>query len=862
MSFRSLFGVLALLGATAAGQSTNFTAANAYESLLRLRTTATVLHTTAHPDDEDGGLLTWLARGQGVRTGLLTLTRGEGGADLAGPELFDALGIVRTEELLASDRYYGVDQFFTRAADFGFSKRVDETLNHWGKEEVLRDAVRVIRLYRPDVVISRFAGDAGDGHGNHQAAGLLTVEAVAAAADPKRFPEQFTEGLRPWQVKKLYRNSRDNEKPTLKIDTGAYDALLGRSYRQTAAEGLRLQRSQGAGGREIPPGQSFSGLQLLKSTLPAQSGAESSLFDVLDTSLRGLGALAPSLHLEIALGEIDRDISNAIQEYDARDPSRVVEPHIAPALRNLRAVLQNVTNAQIDEDAKYDLLFLLRNKEDEFMRAGNLLLGVSFEPVVAEPIGFHLAVPGQKFSVDATLTNRSNTRMEEIAVGLDVRGQLNVASTPIQSTALGYNESLKQTFEVTVAENAAYSRPYWSRTNPYSESLYKVEEPRYLNLPWAPPQIIATATYRVGGVRFNLSRPARTSAARSLVTIAPAINLIIDPHLGAVPVSRRAQTIDARATVTNNLPEGAEVRVRLELPPSWSATPSESLMRFTRDGEIQAADFKVTVPSVAAGESYNVRAVAESNGRDYRAGYEVIAHPGLEPRNLYSSAIETLRGTEVRITPSSKVGYIVGAGDQVPQALEEIGLKPQLLSPADLASANLSQFDTIFVGIRASAVRDDYKAHNSRLLDYVKNGGNLVVEYQTEEFDGFPYAPYPLRLGEASQEVCEENAKVSILDPTNPLFTSPNRITAADFDGWVEERGSKFASEWDAQFKPLLESHDQGQAPQRGGLLQARYGKGTFTYVAYALYRQLPAGVTGAYRLLANLASRRASETR
>jgi len=853
--------LFALYSVAAAGQSTNLTAATAYESLLRLRTTATVLHTTAHPDDEDGGLLTWLARGQGVRTGLLTLTRGEGGADLAGPELFDALGIVRTEELLASDHYYGVDQFFTRAADFGFSKRADETLNHWGKEEVLRDAVRVLRLYRPDVVVSRFYGDAGDGHGNHQAAGMLTMEAIAAAADPTRFPEQFSEGMRPWQVKKIYRSARNNEKAALKIDTGTYDPLLGASYRQVAREGLKLQRSQDAGARSVAPGPSASGLELVKSTLPVSSGGESGLFDGMDTSLRGLGALAPSLHLEIALGEVERDINNAIQEYDARDPSRVVEPHIVPTLRNLRAVLQNVTEAQVDENAKYDLLFLLRNKEDEFMRAGNLLLGVSFDPVVSAPAGFRLAVPGQKFSIDATLTNRSNTRMEEIAVGLDVRGQLNVASTPIQSTALGYNEALKQTFEVTVAENAAYSRPYWSRSNPYREDIYKVEEPRYLNLPWAPPQIIATAVYRVGGVRFNLSNPART-AARSLVTIAPEINVTIEPHLGAIPVNRRSQTIDARAAITSNLPQGAEVKVKLELPSGWSVNPPESLLHFTRDGEIQTADFKVTAPTVSAGETYNLRVVAESNGRDYRAGYEVIAHPGLEPRNLYASAITTLKGTEVRSAPSSKVGYIMGAGDRVPEALEQIGIKAQLLSSVDLASSNLSQFDTIFVGVRASAVRDDYKTYNSRLLDYVKNGGSLVVQYQTEEFDDFPYAPFSLRLGQRSQEVCEEEAKVSILDPANPLFTSPNRISAADFDGWVEERGSKFASEWDAQFKPLLESHDQGQAPQRGGMLQARYGKGSFTYVAYALYRQLPAGVPGAFRLLANLASRHTAEPR
>ena len=250
----------------------NSNATAAYESLLRLRTTATVLHTTAHPDDEDGGLITWLSRAQGVRTGLFTLTRGEGGANLTGPELFDALGLVRTEELLAADRYYGVDQFFSRAADFGFSKRLDETLDHWGKEEVLRDAVRVIRMYRPDVIVSRFHGEPRDGHGNHQAAGAITAEAFLAAADPQRFPEQLSEGLRAWQVKKFYRSIREDEKGALKIDTGIYDPMLGASYRQVAGAGLSMQRSQGSAGRLVTTGSAISAVELVKSSMPPERG--------------------------------------------------------------------------------------------------------------------------------------------------------------------------------------------------------------------------------------------------------------------------------------------------------------------------------------------------------------------------------------------------------------------------------------------------------------------------------------------------------------------------------------------------------------------------------------------------------------
>ena len=291
----------------------NTGAAAAWQALLRLRTTATALHTTAHPDDEDGGLLAWLTRGQGVRTGLLTLNRGEGGANLIGSELFDALGIVRTEELLAAGRYYGVDQFFTRVTDFGFSKRLDETLEHWGKENVLHDVVRVVRMYRPDVIVSRFHGQARDGHGNHQAAGLMSREVFRAAADPHRFPEHFAEGLRPWQVKKLYLSVREHEAATMQFDVGAYNPLLGRSYRELARDGLSHQRSQGAGSRRIPSGSAFSSVQFVETVLP-QAENEQSLFDGLDTTITGLAKLAASsVNITVELGEMQNQVETAIK---------------------------------------------------------------------------------------------------------------------------------------------------------------------------------------------------------------------------------------------------------------------------------------------------------------------------------------------------------------------------------------------------------------------------------------------------------------------------------------------------------------------------------------------------------------------
>ena len=841
-------------------------AAGAYESLLRLRTTATVLHITAHPDDEDGGLITWLSRSQGVRTGLLTLTRGEGGANLIGPELFDALGIVRTEELLAADRYYGVDQFFTRAADFGFSKHLDETLEHWGEENVLRDCVRVVRLYRPDVILSRFQGNASDGHGNHQAAGRMSAEVFKAAADPNRFPEQLREGLRPWQVKKLYRSAAANEPGAILIDTGAYDPLIGMSYRQLASAGLSFQRSQGSGARRAEPGPSISAVVLVNdaladSALKAKPARETGIFDGLDTSLRGLAALAPSLHLEIVLEQIDRDVTAAIQDFDARDPSRVIEPHIAPALRNLRAVIRNVSGAPIGEPAKYELLFRLRNKEDEFMRAANLLAGISFE-VLAEPRGaFAVATPGQKVSIAATFTNRANLKMENVEIGLSVRGNIQFSSKPEPRDSLAYNQQVTQRFDVTIGDDADLTRPYWSRQDAFRDSIYQIDQPQYANLPYAPPQIAGTAAYRIAGVRFTVTRPAQIvlmdaamGEQRRLFAIAPAIGVVLSPKLGVLRVAQRSASVDVEAKVTSNAKD-ADAKVHLELPSGWTAAPDEADLHFTHEGEIQNALFHVSVPRTTAGKQYTIRAVAESSGKTYREGYQVIAHRDLETRYLYRAAVTELTAVDVKVAAGLKVGYIMGVGDGIPEALEQIGVKPRLLSASDLATADLSQFDTILVGIRASAVRPDYATYNRRLLDYVNNGGNLIVQYQTPEFDAIPYGPFPFQMGRNAEEVSEEDAKVTILDPFNPVFVSPNKITAADFEGWVEERGSKFMSQWVPEYKPLLECHDRGQPPQKGGLLQARYGKGTFTYAAYAFYRQLPAGVPGAYRVFANMIS-------
>jgi LmbE family N-acetylglucosaminyl deacetylase len=862
----------------------NQSAAAVWHALLRLRTMVTVLYTTAHPDDENEALLAWLSRGQGVRTGLLTLTRGEGGANLIGPELFDALGILRTEELLAAGRYYGVDQFFTRVVDFGFSKRLDETLQKWGREIVLRDVVRVIRMYRPDIIISRFRGDPSDGHGNHQAVGVITREAFRAAADPRRFPEQLAEGLRPWQAKKLYvapfRFGREEmEPPTLEIETGIYDPLLGRSYREIGREGLSRHRSQGAGQARAPRGSSRVALWLVDTVLP-QEGRETSLFDGVETGWLGIAKIVgPVLDLRPELAEIQALVDDVLATFDARRPWTIVS-HLTAGLRLTRSVIERVEAASLGEAAKDHALFLLRNKEREFVEAINKALGLAFD-VLVDPSEerdefasasqrrgvretFAVAIPGQRFTLTATVTNRSPIRVEPVEITMRTPSGWHVRVLRQELRILERNAQAHAQFELSVPEDAEYTRPYWSRASEYHDAVYTIHRPEFLNLPWPPPDVVGVLTYRVDGTTLTLTQPAQTvfiaqpwGEQRRLLTVAPPISVSVSPRIGIIPVGVTRLPYPLRVEVRNNVKGSAHGRIRLQVPSGWRVSPHDASFRFTHEGEIQTFAFWLSLPRIAAGRSYRIHAVAEYNGKEYTEGYQVIAYRELEPRALYRPATIELRSVDVKVAPGLTIGYIMGVGDQVPEAVEQLGVTVRLLGPADLAAGHLDTFDAIVVGIRAYAVREDLRAYNRRLLDYVERGGILIVQYQTQEFDAAPFGPYPYVLGARAEEVSEEDAPVTILDPAHPVFVWPNSITAADFEGWVEERGSKFMTQWDARYQPLLMSHDRGQEPQRGGMLAARYGRGTYIYAAYAFYRQLPAGVAGAYRLFANMISLR-----
>ena len=846
-------------------------AAGTWQRLLKLQTTASAMHTTAHPDDEHGGVLTQLSRGRGARLALLTLNRGESGDNAIGSELFDGLGLIRTEELLVADQYYGVDrQYFTSVVDYGFSKRLDEALDKWGKENVLRDVVRVIRRDRPFVLISRFQGNERDGHGNHQTAGFVTREAFKAAGDPAMFPEQVAEGLRPWQPMKVYvGGAREDEDWTIRVDPGEYSPWLGDSYANFSRTGLSFQRSQTSGRLALTRGPQYGYYQRVGSTVAAPD-KEASFFDGIDTTLSGmfkaLGRPAPAGAAE-SLHAIEGEVAAAVQAFSMADPSACV-----PALaRGLAATRRALATVAADPDA----VFLLEVKEQQFQDAINTALGIDFAAVarpvgVPEPAGpfaefaspptMGAAVPGQRFEVRAQLTNRSAAQIVPAEIALVAGPSFAVEKAVGTIRPLKANETASQAFVVSLAEDTPLSRPYFTRVG-VQPARYELLDPTQRFRPAADPAVVAVARYAVNGVDVRVRQPVTRREANlpygfeeRELTVAPALALTVTPRTAVVPRSAARKTVSVEVDLLDNWEGDIAGEVSLKLPAGWTASPPSQAFRFARAGERASYRFTVAVPSLG-GEAYEIRAVATARGREYTEGYDLIAKRDLEARTLYRPATVTVRGIDVVVPAGLNVGYVMGVGDQVPAGLAQLGAKVTLLGETELASGNLKAFDAIMTGTRAYAVREDLKTYNQRLLDYVKDGGNLIVLYNTQEFVPARYAPFPALLPPRAEEVSEEDSPVDILAPGDPVFNWPNKITQADFQGWVEQRGSKFFTEWDKAYQPMIATWDKGQAPQQGGWVTARYGKGHYTYFAYAFHRQLPYGVPGAYRLLANLLS-------
>jgi LmbE family N-acetylglucosaminyl deacetylase len=837
-----------------------------WQLLQKLRTTASAMHTTAHPDDEHGGVLAMLSRRDGARLALLTLTRGESGDNAIGAELFDALGLLRTEELRVADRYYGVDdQYFTTVIDYGFSKRLDEALEKWGREDVLRDVVRIIRMNRPYVLISRFQGTSRDGHGNHEAAGLMTQLAFKAAGDPAMFPEQIREGLRPWQPLKVYIGGmREDEDWTVRVDPGEYSPWIGTSYSSFARLGLSFQRSQN-GGRYVPQAGTAPAYYKRVESVVNSPARESGFFDGIDTSLRGVFRAVRQPEPTDAgplLAAIDAAVNKAVGQFTVADPSATV-PALAEGLTATRAALARLT----EPDVRFVLEIKARQFQDAIAAALGLDVSATAQPAgtkeprgpFAAPATMGAPVPGQAFEIHTRVIDRGRIAITPAAITLVTGPGWDVTPDEGPLAVLGTNDAATRRFRVKLAADVPISsRPYFSRAS-IQDSRYALTDPAQFGRPAAAPPAMAVVGYTVEGVTVEARQVVQRrepklpygDAIREL-RVVPAVAVRVAPGHAVAPMGPPTRPLPVTVDLWNNHEGAIEGTLALTLPPTWHATPESQRFAFQRAGERATYTFAVAMPELQNRE-YRIEAVATAGGHRYTEGYDLIDQRDLELSYLYRPATVQVRGLDVQLAPKLRIGYVMGVGDQVPEGIAQLGYPVTLLDAAALATGDLAQFDTIVTGTRAYAVRDDLKTSNRRLLDYVQRGGNLVALYNTDELVPDRFAPFPGVHGPDAEEVAEEDSPMRILAPSAQVFRWPNRITLADFDGWVEQRGSKFWASWAPAYTPMLETFDRGQAPQRGGWLQASYGRGTYTYCAYAFHRQLPYGVPGAFRLLANL---------
>jgi LmbE family N-acetylglucosaminyl deacetylase len=864
--------------------------------LRRLGTTARLMQTVAHPDDEDGGMLTLESRGRGASVLLMTLNRGEGGQNKVGSNLSDVLGVLRAEELLASDEYYGVRERFSRVADFGFSKNPDETFAKWGGHDVaLGDMVRVIRTFRPDVLVARFSGTDRDGHGHHQASSILTREAFRVAADPKRFPEQIAQGLLPWQAKKLYIGNVcgfgamtcEDAKWTVKLNTGEPSADLGGSYVQFAMRGLRHQQSQGAANWNVDPGDRFTFYKLVDSVEPAKldkDGHEKDFFDGLDTSLPGLAARlgkeeskVPQLRKELT--EIAGKLAEAKQDVKGSDSSAAAAPLLG-IVAGLAQAHAEVSKSVVGAAAKTDLLARLEEKREQAETALNEALHLTLEATTVSRVDANgeqmkedakkeadamtTVSPGQEFLVAVDFHNGSKQSLVMEGLKLEVPEGWATTSSKTKRFSVEPGQNARVVFRLKVPKNAEYTRPYWHRDDPDTESVNHVDEEKYATLPFPPAVLQARAQYVIPGG----GKPVENGIATTVVTrfvddagkesarplaVVPAFSVALEPGTQAISTHNGASTTVA-VGVSSNLSRETRGVLHLELPAGWRSEPSQFAVESKRRGEKKDFQFKVFPAGLQEGRA-KVRAVLETDGEKFSEGYTLVTREDLGSFYYYQPAVQRVSIVDVQAPHDLKIGYIMGAGDDIPTVLKQVGMDVTLIPPEKLASEDLGGYGTIVLGIRAYDTQKDVVANNKKLLDFVAAGGTLVVQYNTgvADFNTGHFTPFTAELSRARVSV--EEAPVEILAPEDGVFHYPNTITARDFDGWVQERGLYFMDKWDEHFKPLLSCHDPDEDPQKGGLLQAQYGKGTYIYTGYAFFRQLPAGVPGAVRLYVNLLS-------
>jgi LmbE family N-acetylglucosaminyl deacetylase len=801
--------------------------AHIHLALEKLNVLGRVLYVAAHPDDENTRLIAYWANGALYDAAYLSLTRGDGGQNLIGPELRDQLGVIRTEELLAARRIDHGQQFFTRANDFGFSKSPEETLRIWDRQKILADVVWVIRKFQPDLVVTRFPTDDKETHGHHTASAILAAEAFRAAGDPKAFPEQL-KYVQPWRPSRLLWNSwaafraEARNEPLdvtglIPLEVGGYQPLLGKSYPEIAAASRSMHKSQGFG-VEVERGERKEYFKFLDGQPIKEGGG---ICDGIDQTWT---------RVPKAAGVSDK-VGKILADFDATQPSASV-----PALLELRQTLRGLVQ---DPWATQKLAEL-----DRIVAA---CLGLHLEAVTEKPI----AQPGEKLALQVEAINRSpvEVKFESMRAGPDG------ASIPV-AKALVPNELFTQKTSVALPRDLPFSQPYWLR-EPGTIGTYAVSDPTLIGRPENPPALPVEVNLRVGSETFTYALQPRFRKVDRVAGEVSEPLVIAPPAFAELPrpvfVFGKAETktINVRVVAAS---EKFASNVALAVPAGWKVVPVSVPVRLEGMGSEANCAFQVTPPAT---ETEGIlRAVFVSGGeRTYACSRQRIDYAHIEPQTLISPAQAKLIRAKIE-NQGALIGYIPGAGDAIPESLGEIGSEVKILADEEIKAANLVRFDAIVLGVRA------YNVHPERiatwypeLLAYAKQGGVVIVQYNTMPGPPPDELPHPLHV--SRDRVTDENAEVRILAPDHPVMNFPNKIKAQDFNGWVQERGLYFPDQWDAAWTPILSSDDPGEPPRDGGLLVTPVEKGWFIYTGYSWFRELPAGVPGAYRLFANLISLR-----
>ncbi len=795
-------------------------------SIEKLNELGTVLMIGAHPDDERTEVLAYFARARHMRAAYLSLTRGEGGQNLLGAEQGAALGLIRTQELMDARRLDGAEQFFTRAIDFGFSKTAEESMQKWGRDRVLSDIVWVIRRYRPDVVLLCFSGTPSDGHGHHQASAILGKEAFEIAGDPSRFPEQL-KYVQPWKPAKLFTTSGGGQGggrgPTytpiaapVQINTSGYDAIDGYTYAQLASISRSQHRSQGLGNLGVGGGMG-GGRGGAAAAAPAPD-----IFDGIEHSWKRVPGGAA----------VETVLAQAARDFNWQHPEAAI-----PLLQKARPLIVAIT----DPIAKAKLADL-----DETIARCAAIWADAQAPRAN-------VTPGSKVPVTVTVTARVPVEVKVTSV--QPEGAWNGSPWTPPAAVAGQRPP---EMELQVPASQPYSQPYFLVKPPLSGS-YDVENQELIGLPDTPVERLRFSLV-VAGSPIEITRPVvyrynerlQGEKMRTLAVVPEvSVDVPTSPDLTtAVSIFPNQSSRRVQIAVEANV-ENAQGELRLNLPAGWKADPASRPFQLKAVGDRQDLAFELTPP---AGETRGtLHAVAEIGGKQISNGMSTISYMHIPDQAIFPPSDINLVRSDIRVT-AKQIGYIMGAGDDVPAALREIGLAVTILGEDELRKGDLTRFDAIVAGVRAYNVRDDLRANQQRLLDYVNNGGTYVVQYMSGGTQGV--GPYPITIPTGNAwRVTVEEAPVTFPHPDSPLLLQPNRIGPRDFEGWVQERGLLFSTEWDPRYQTVLSSGDPGEKPLEGGELWTRYGKGVYIFSSYDWFRQLPAGVPGAFRLFANMLS-------